>query len=1796
MSMQSLLAKAGMRTGVLGSSANLAVAFALAAGNLDPAAATDASRMGLYADRTGGSEKIGIVVLGTESASITQNGVLVPNGSQSTPSLGWQSDPDTGFFKPGANAIAVTTGGSQQMWFFADGGVQMGGTYDIIYSPGPHILNINNASTATVFASIIAASNTTADALAGMACWSNDTFTSISYGFFGTHHDGSPKTQYGQSLDGATEILSDIGPGGTAKPLFLGTGINAQPIIFGTTGTERVRIYDDGGVQFGGTFGTSPGTGKISVLETVFTANLDLPLTSADSVDGVIYMGSGPWMHAYGGSGGYENIFLGNGSGNFTNTGNDLVALGQATLRSVTNATQLVAVGKGAMQYNTSGSNNVGVGWFALNANITGENNTAVGSYAQLNQTIGDGNCSFGAFSFPNTGGASLCNAFGAGALYNTTGDNNTGFGHEAGQAIVAGTDNTFLGFRAGKTGPDTSFSTVIGSGAVATGDHQIVLGTAAETVICLGKLTVAGLIDPTGLALTPVAANPGGALAASTIWSNSTAGDALYYGASAIGGGGGTPGGANTQIQFNDSGAFGGDAGLTFIKATGKLNLAGLTLQTLSAGGQNVLSIYPSSGGNEFSTIRLHPTGTNTLSSFEFSNSSDLVNFSRMLGVSGSNGSYIASDKTGTGTAHPLVFRAGADWSSAPNCQVIGTNGFVAFGQATTNQAPIADPNYPLQLGENGSELFFVDPSGNGAFFNDLNVGGKLTVTGLIDPTGLALTPVAANPGGGLAASTIWSNSTDSNRLYYGAAAVGGTIGGTIASQQVAFGSATDTIGGDSGFTVDQTGGGLFVGIGISASSSTHLGLAASTTSASSLRLAHGVAPTTPVDGDVWTTTTAMFVRINGATVQLGAGTVTGSGANTRVAFWTSASALGSNSGFTYTTSAQFLQNVQTVGAGGGSSNTSAFFRSTRAPTGTVATAMDGLESQVDITGSGAGSTNTGVLNGFSAAAANNMTGGSTALLRGATLAASGAGSGSTTTTIVGAYCSAALSSGHTSTDMYGCFVHTSNGGTLTNLWGVYQDDTAAVNFFAGIVAVGNATASASTALMTPASSTTVSSLRMPHGSAPTSPVNGDVWTTTSALFVRINGATVQLGSGSISGAVTTGQIPYASATNTLSSNANYVIDVTGGDAFVGIGVAASTSTHLVLAASTAAASSLRIPAGLGPSAPVNGDIWTTNSGFFVRINSVTNTVLVGSIALNQVPFGSAANTFTGLAAFTYIASLNLLQNAQTVTSGGGGTFQSLFFTTTRTQTGNSATSMVAGEFQTDVTGSSAPSTNSGVLSGVNATATNNMTNGTTSDIRGATLKASGAGVGSTSLAITGAYCQATVTAGHTATDLYGCFIHTASAGTLTNRWGLYQDDTSAKNFFAGIVAVGNATASATTALIVPASTTGVSSLRIPHGAAPTSPVNGDVWTTTTAMFVRINGATVQLGSGTIGGSIAATQVAIGSGTNTVSGDATLTYDGATLANTQSTSSAIQVIVNNTSAGNAATATVALGSDTGLMRARLFSSTYVGNDSFGAAAASVLEISSNAATIHFGTVTNAAISVYTNSTEKLRVFGNGGVQIGGTYTTGPGAGALQASGSITSNSTAAGAITSNGDVQLLKAAATDAQMLIQVASFGSVQIGVNNSGSTNAAGALTGGMYVGSNGAFPLYLTTGGVIAVTVSAGADVTVAQMLTVNGVCYQAAGLRQIKNSYSGNQTLTTANLVAEYTANGTTDTFTLPTSPATGTTLVVKNSGTGILSVAGGGGNTIDGSGTARSLATKVAETYCFAGSGNWIVV
>ena len=166
-------------------------------------------------------------------------------------------------------------------------------------------------------------------------------------------------------------------------------------------------------------------------------------------------------------------------------------------------------------------------------------------------------------------------------------------------------------------------------------------------------------------------------------------------------------------------------------------------------------------------------------------------------------------------------------------------------------------------------------------------------------------------------------------------------------------------------------------------------------------------------------------------------------------------------------------------------------------------------------------------------------------------------------------------------------------------------------------------------------ASTTANAGFNVPHGTAPTSPVNGDIWTTTGGIFWRQNGTTQQaadLGSTqTISGAKTfsASSLTFGSSTSagtinvatgaiasgiktvnigsagTSGSTTNINIGTTSG------GTCTTTVNALLLTrASATTGSGLRIPHGTAPTTPTNGDVWTDTAGFYARINGATVTL----------------------------------------------------------------------------------------------------------------------------------------------------------------------------------------------------------------------------------------------------------------------------------------------------------------------------------------------------------------------------------------------------------------------------------------------------------------------------------------------------------------------------------------------------------------------------------------------------------
>lgn len=77
-----------------------------------------------------------------------------------------------------------------------------------------------------------------------------------------------------------------------------------------------------------------------------------------------------------------------------------------------------------------------------------------------------------------------------------------------------------------------------------------------------------------------------------------------------------------------------------------------------------------------------------------------------------------------------------------------------------------------------------------------------------------------------------------------------------------------------------------------------------------------------------------------------------------------------------------------------------------------------------------------------------------------------------------------------------------------------------------------------------------------------------------------------------------------------------------------------------VVTAASATASAGFNLPPGTAPTSPVNGDVWTTSSGVFARINGST----VGPLGIASVPGGASTDiqynhsgAFLGDAGFTY-------------------------------------------------------------------------------------------------------------------------------------------------------------------------------------------------------------------------------------------------------------------------------------------------------------------------------------------------------------------------------------------------------------------------------------------------------------------------------------------------------------------------------------------------------------------------------
>ena len=151
-----------------------------------------------------------------------------------------------------------------------------------------------------------------------------------------------------------------------------------------------------------------------------------------------------------------------------------------------------------------------------------------------------------------------------------------------------------------------------------------------------------------------------------------------LAWTAQTGGGGNGSPGGADTQVQYNNGGLFGGSAGFTFNSTNGNLNVPGNII-----GGNSITANYT----NAVLTTNAQPniTSIGTLTSLNVSGVSNLNSNSNVYITGGNSGQVLTTDGSGNlSWSTP----AGATWTNVANIQ-LNDLFFGTYGGSNTTIQP---------------------------------------------------------------------------------------------------------------------------------------------------------------------------------------------------------------------------------------------------------------------------------------------------------------------------------------------------------------------------------------------------------------------------------------------------------------------------------------------------------------------------------------------------------------------------------------------------------------------------------------------------------------------------------------------------------------------------------------------------------------------------------------------------------------------------------------------------------------------------------------------------------------------------------------------------------------------------------------------------------------------------------------------------------------------------------------------------------------------------------------------------
>ena len=497
------------------------------------------------------------------------------------------------------------------------------------------------------------------------------------------------------------------------------------------------------------------------------------------------------------------------------------------------------------------------------------------------------------------------------------------------------------------------------------------------------------------------------------------------------------------------------------------------------------------------------------------------------------------------------------------------------------------------------------------------------------------------------------------------------------------------------SGSTLNVTGNSTLNTLGLSGK----LTAAASSVSSSGLNLPQGTAPSVPSNGDIWTTSAGLYAFINGSTVgPFGTGGGVSGTAN-NLAYWaTTGTALSSlataNSGVLVTSGAG-VPSISTTLPAGLTIGAATMTAVNVATSGSLPVVTAGNAGQMAfvtncLNGSQTGGGGTGCLYLVNNAGSwqpmpliptTQITiGGQAIYLGGAT---TNQGTGSKIATATGSFTTGDcvnINSNGAFQDAGGACTTGGGGGTVTSATANYIAYYASTGTtVTGLAAVNNAVLgtngsgvpsesttlpssltipsatvsnpaitgtgtyvnlTGSGKLITAASTTSAAGLNLPAGTAPTSPVNGDMWATVAGVYARINNATVGpfgTATGTVSSIATTGPIGGGTITTTGTITCTTCATTTNG------GLLTATSPTVISAAGVISCPTCTTQTG-GGAMTATAPLAASASGV-VSCSTCATTTNGGSLTATSPMTISAAGVIA-LSSQTGTATLNFDSN----------------------------------------------------------------------------------------------------------------------------------------------------------------------------------------------------------------------------------------------------------------------------------------------------------------------------------------------------------------------------------------------------------------------------------------------------------------------------------------------------------------------------------------------------------------------